>query len=357
MVTAAQPSALDGPPTREQIRDAAAGWMLDGFPCFVRPMYLDRERPGKVVKGGYANCPDCVAGAHDPGGCVCDGLLCHGVYAATLDLDRFTQMLDKAVGLSWGGSTVALSVRVPEGFCVIDVDAHPGGEDGVAHMNRLIEQSNDGRGSILWTMWCTEHSRHDCDPCEHPQMGNRVIESAGGGAHFYFRVPVGMVLPKELLPAVEVKGPGSNLVVPPAVTPAGAAYRAAHPGFPRPLPPIVDAPPRLLGLLHTRVTLDEVGKSMRNEHRAAYEVTGFTQPSSPWATTRDNPDPAGLVLDRLRERERGCSSKARTGGSLNAPHTRTTARVWMCAKSRTGCSCIASAGPPATRSKWWTRWA
>lgn len=82
-----------------------------GWP--VHPLAPGRKTP-------TANCGECSARAHTPGGCPCirAGRWCHSFHSATLNQDRIQH---------WWGQHPAFGVGVscgPAGLIVIDIDAH-----------------------------------------------------------------------------------------------------------------------------------------------------------------------------------------------------------------------------------------
>ena len=135
-------------------------------------------RPVFVLAGGkrpVANCARCagVGDDHDRDACKC--LMCHGFYAATLDTERFRQMLN-AVPDSY---FVAIRTGAPSGLVVIDIDPRHGGH---------------------------------VDPDLMPPTES--VTTASGGYHLYYRHP-GVHVPNSqslIAPGVDVRGDGGYVV-------------------------------------------------------------------------------------------------------------------------------------------------
>lgn len=252
---------------------AAEQWVADRWPVFVRPMYLDE---GKVVKGGFRNCPACPRESqhpqyHRPEQCACGQVLCHGSHAATLDLTRAARMLAQAQRRGAArGSLLALSVRVPADGLVLDPDRHPGGADGVAALAALDALGADGKGETVRT---------------NPET--RMVVTGGGGYHFYYSGWDAGKAPAVLLPGLEVKTAGQNLVVPPSTTPLGARYWEHDSDAGRPLAAIQPIPPRLRDLL--------LGK--RDAARPPVPVFSSARPPA----FRHSGDPLAAVMDALAD--------------------------------------------------------
>ena len=110
---------------------AASQWLSDGWSVNPRLMYY---KDGKLTKSSFALCAMCkerkaqgVTGSE----CGCSCLLCHGQHKATLDLERFAAQAVEAVKRCGAGASVGLAVVVPEHGLVLDVDRHPGKDDGL----------------------------------------------------------------------------------------------------------------------------------------------------------------------------------------------------------------------------------
>jgi hypothetical protein len=131
---------------------------------------------------------------HDEESCEC--LLCHGFYAATLDGDRFRQMIEiNPVG--------ALAVRTGRAsrLIVIDAEAHadPKSDDGLTGLDVIDD----------WTGW----TGIELPPTLHQR-------TSGGGLHIVYRLPVqddGDVVTiyghPRILPQVDIKGEAGYIVV------------------------------------------------------------------------------------------------------------------------------------------------
>lgn len=149
-----------------------------GWPVFV----LGRS------KRPVANCTSCRAAdpSHDPQACAC--LTCHGFYAATLDPDRVTAMLDAIPG-----GLLAVRTGTPSGLVVVDIDPRHGGH---------------------------------VDPALMPPT--RAAATGGGGWHLYYRHP-GIRVASRALPGrsgVDIKADGGYVVLAPSIHPVtGQAYR------------------------------------------------------------------------------------------------------------------------------------
>lgn len=150
---------------------SATEYTGQGWPVFL----LGRS------KRPVANCPQCPKGgpSHDPEGCEC--LTCHGFYAATLNLDRIEEMLERIPqGL------LAIRTGTASGLLVIDIDPAHGGRLDPAIM-------------------CPTHT----------------VASGGGGWHLYYQHP-GTPVRSRPMPdrgGVDIKADGGYVVAPPSIHP------------------------------------------------------------------------------------------------------------------------------------------
>jgi bifunctional DNA primase/polymerase-like protein/SLOG family YspA-like protein len=168
-----------------------------GWPVFI----LGRN------KRPVANCPTCPTteqdSDHDREACAC--LTCHGFYAATLDPDRVTAMLDAhPTGL------LAIRTGTAAGLVVVDIDPRHGGRIDPALMPR---------------------TRH--------------VATGSGGWHLFYTYPAGGVgVPSSegrVAPGVDIKADGGYVVAAPSIHPrTGRPYRWASAG------PITEMAPDLI---------------------------------------------------------------------------------------------------------------
>lgn len=86
----------------------------------------------------------------------------------------------------------------------------------------------------------------------HGQLPDTVQAiTGGGGKHFYFKIPHGQTIPTRagIVPGVDIRGEGGQVVAPPSVHPSGKLYEWEPDSSPE-LVFIADAPAWLLGLLN-----------------------------------------------------------------------------------------------------------
>lgn len=166
--------------------------------------YIQREWPVFVLghrKTPVKNCELCDTQLpgyvpHPMEDCPC--LMCHGFYAATLDLDKVDDMLnrrpDGMLAVRTGGVRGAGG-----GLLVIDAEsgADPRAEDGLTGLDVL----DDWEG---WTGF--ELARDDT-------LRQRT---ASGGLHVVYRIPDGVVVGSHnrVLPQVDIKATGGYIAVP-----------------------------------------------------------------------------------------------------------------------------------------------
>lgn len=129
-------------------------------------------------------------------------LVPHGVLEATTDAATITQWW--AV---YPDANIGIATGVTSGLVVLDVDNRHQGEQT---LNRLMD-----RYGVLPKSW--------------------VVETGGGGLHFYFRHPRAEVRNSagKLGPGVDVRGAAGYVVAPPSVHASGKSYRWSEMGHPR----------------------------------------------------------------------------------------------------------------------------
>lgn len=161
--------------TRTTLADAygraATDYIQRGWPVFL----LGR------TKRPVANCRHCPTGrtdGHDP--TTCGHLTCHGVYAATLDPDRF-QAIREAIP----GGLLAIRTGQISRLVIVDIDPRHGGAPDLALMPPTA-----------------------------------TVRSGGGGWHLYYQHP-GIRTRAKLAdrPGVDIKGDGNYVLAPPAIHP------------------------------------------------------------------------------------------------------------------------------------------
>jgi putative DNA primase/helicase len=113
-----------------------------------------------------------------------------------------------------------VGIAVPDSFVVVDVDPRNGGE-------ATLEALERAHGEL-------------------PQT--RTASTGGGGAHFWFRVPLGWALPSTLGAGVDVKQLGGYVLAPPSNHASGRRYEWAS----SPDAPIVVAPEWMIARGHPR---------------------------------------------------------------------------------------------------------
>lgn len=177
----------------EPLLDNAVSLAGRGWPVFL----LGR------TKRPVANCGPCRSAGddHDRQSCAC--LLCHGLYAATVDPQRIADMVAaQPQGL------LAVRTGAPSGLVVIDIDP--------AHGGRV-------------------------DPTLMPRTA--CVVTGSGGWHLYYQHPGTAVLNSQsrLGEGIDVRGDGGYVVAPPSVHPrTGLRYRWLVDA------PIAEMPPALL---------------------------------------------------------------------------------------------------------------
>jgi hypothetical protein len=155
------------------------------------------------TKRPVANCAACrdADGEHDRQACPC--LLCHGLYAATVDPERITAMVAaQPAGL------LAVRTGAPSGLVVVDIDP--------------------------------EHGGH-VDPALMPPTA--CVATGNGGWHLYYQHPGTTVLCSQsrIAEGVDVRGDGGYVVAPPSIHPrTRRRYQWAGDR------PIVEMPPALV---------------------------------------------------------------------------------------------------------------
>ena len=138
---------------------------------------------------------------------------------ATSDAGQLRIWSNEFSGCMWGALTGEAN-----GFFVVDLDCgHAEGVDGMKSFKK----------------YCDEHGY------EIPET--LVAQTAGGGLHFYFKMPEGRDIRNAagILPGVDVRGNGGFIIVPPSVNQdTGKSYKWFNPSQ-----PIMDAPDWLLDLV------------------------------------------------------------------------------------------------------------
>lgn len=120
----------------------------------------------------------------------------------------------------WGTRTnlnIGIATGEPSGFWVLDVDAGRGGEEALAALENQY-------GSLPATL---------------------VSKTGGGGKHYLFRVPKGLVIPctiNKIAPGIDTRGTGGYIAAPPSIHPNGTTYEWGE-------GEIVDAPQWLIRLI------------------------------------------------------------------------------------------------------------
>jgi Bifunctional DNA primase/polymerase, N-terminal len=241
-----------------EVGEAALAYAAAGYEVF--PLR------GKLPMG---NCPACEPRSsryrpHHAGDCGHE--LCHGLYAATCDLDR--------VGRWWASWPQAnIGARVPANLLVLDVDPRHGGLARLAHLER-------------------EHG---------PLPASRVSVSGrgDGGRHLWFLHPGGQVTAARLGAGVDLKTHAGYVVLPPSRHPAtGQPYRWAEPTLdPTPLPAgwrrlLAPAPPSAPAARRVSPLAPRRAQSVAE---AFNRVTSWAQVLGPhgWTSPDPNPDADG----------------------------------------------------------------
>jgi len=107
------------------------------------------------------------------------------------DTDVIRQWLTK-----WPDTNIGIITGEPSGIVVVDVDPRNGGVDALDDLQRKL-----GKLPETWT-----------------------VLTGGGGYHYYFKYPVGVKLPKELCPGVDIKGDGGMVLAPGSLHVSGKRY-------------------------------------------------------------------------------------------------------------------------------------
>ena len=141
-------------PQPAEIRDWAARYVARGWPVLL---LVQDSSGGKIPPAMCDACrPSETVPRHDPEGC--DHLLCHGVYAATLDMARFDQMRARLPD-----GKLAIRTGQVSQLLVIDVEA-----ENLDALDRWEELT--GGTSLPPTL---------------------TARSVSGGVHLYYRLPPG----------------------------------------------------------------------------------------------------------------------------------------------------------------------
>jgi hypothetical protein len=163
----------------------------------------------------------------DDGACTCESKNCtspakhpltaKGVHDASVD--------ESIINRWWTEADVAnVGVATGNGLLVLDIDAKNAGLESLAH----LEAEN---GSLPKTP---------------------TVNTGGGGRHYYFCLPVGMVVSNRagVVPGIDVRGDNGYVVAPPSLHVSGIHYTWQVP----PTTPLAEPPDWLLVLLGVRVS-------------------------------------------------------------------------------------------------------
>jgi hypothetical protein len=107
------------------------------------------------------------------------------------DPDVIDQWLTK-----WPGTNIGIVTGEPSGIVVIDVDPRNGGVDALDDLQRKF-----GKLPETW-----------------------MVLTGGGGYHYYFKLSIGVRLPKELCAGVDIKGDGGMVLAPGSLHVSGKRY-------------------------------------------------------------------------------------------------------------------------------------
>ncbi|MFP5327746.1 MAG: bifunctional DNA primase/polymerase [Acidimicrobiia bacterium] len=156
---------------------ARRGWAV--FPCHS-PL------------GGRSACtcgmPDCTSPGKHP-------RVRNGLHAATTDEAQVRRWWDR-----WPRANVGITTGEQSGLVVVDVDPRHGGAES---LDRLV----------------STHGRFFDD--------TKTVHTGGGGWHFYFRHPGGLVrndTGRRLGPGIDVRGDGGYVLAPPSLHSSGNRY-------------------------------------------------------------------------------------------------------------------------------------
>lgn len=182
-----------------------APWVAD----YIEAGYEIFPLRGKLPHAGCAECTPSSPRYRQHQGADCAGTpgheLCHGLLAATNDLERVARWWTR-----WPNANIG--ARVPKSLLVLDVDPRHGGHDRLAELE----------------------ARHE------PLPPTRVSYSGrgDGGHHRWFLHPGGKPSGSRLGEGLDLKGYGGYVVLPPSRHPdTGGLYRWAEPlADPAPLP-------------------------------------------------------------------------------------------------------------------------
>lgn len=184
--------------SRTPIQEAAKALIRSGRPVF----------PISGDKIPYRNCDDCrglTDEAHrEVCACLRNGRLCHGFYAATLDVDIFDSWCDEHPDLHM----IAMPTGRKTGLFVMEYDPKNGGKDSY---DRLI--------------------------ADHGVIQTETNQSPSGGLHHVFLMPdfnFGNIHGK-LWPGIDIKGTGGYALMPPSETDKGS-YSVVDGMDPQPAP-------------------------------------------------------------------------------------------------------------------------
>lgn len=173
----------------QRLLTAAAAYVSRGWHVFTLS-------PDKVP---FRNCGECQPGRCPGGqgpleGSACGHLVCHGFYAATLDMERVERMVHSVLG------RCALAVRTGQvsGLAVLDAEGDARDGSAVPGVDVLDEFEVYTDGVNL------------------PDTLRAV--TSGGGVHLFYRLEPGQALrgANRVLPNVDLKADGGYVVCPPA---------------------------------------------------------------------------------------------------------------------------------------------
>ena len=137
--------------------------------------------------------PDCASPGKHP-------RVRNGLHAATTDEPQVCRWWDR-----WPRANVGIRTGEQSGLVVVDVDPAHGGAES---LDRLV----------------SAHGRFF--------DGTRTVRTGGGGWHFYFRHPGGLVrndTGRRLGPGIDVRGDGGYVLAPPSLHSSGKRYELGEP--------------------------------------------------------------------------------------------------------------------------------
>jgi Bifunctional DNA primase/polymerase, N-terminal len=238
------------------LRTAALAYAAAGYQIF--PLR------GKLPRG---NCPACEARSpryrpHRAADCACE--LCHGMYAATSDLQRVARWWTR-----WPQANIG--ARVPAGLFVLDLDPRHGGPDRLAELE----------------------AEHGPLPVTRVSLSGR----GDGGQHRWFLHPGGPLSAARLGHGLDVKTHAGYVLLPPSRHPAtGKPYTWAEPILnPAPVPAWLRqllAPPTASSTPRRPLPRPHRGASVAEHFNVATTWAEVLGPHG-WTSPDSNPDADG----------------------------------------------------------------